>query len=214
MNYGEVKAQFVGLMNRRDLTSNTALQDTFLQQAITMAQRQLRVPAMETFVDVTWGVAYENGELPIPSDMLQLIALTYTDASTAYTLRKVDFGQALRARQTAGAPVVYARRASKWVLGPEPAEGASIRIDYFQEFPAMSAAGDENWLTTIGPDVIYHGACALACVFYKDNRKAGFEELYQRSLSELQLQADADELTGSAQVSPAHAFDDGLDGNG
>jgi hypothetical protein len=214
MNYGEVKSQFVGLMNRRDLTSNTTLQDTFLQQAITMAQRQLRVPAMETYADITWGVAYTNSELPIPSDLLQLIGITYSDASTSYQLRKVDVGQALRAAKGVDSPNVYARRASKWVLGPEPPEGASIRIDYFQEFPALALAADTNWLTQIGPDVIYHGACALACVYYKDNRKAGFEELYSKSLSELQLQADADELTGSAQVSPAHSFDDSLDGDG
>jgi len=45
MNKGEIRAHFIALLNRSDCSN--ALADTFIDQAITRIQRQLRVPAME-----------------------------------------------------------------------------------------------------------------------------------------------------------------------
>jgi hypothetical protein len=73
MNYGETKAQFLGLLKRRDITDSLA--ETFLQQAVSRIQRVLRIPPMEKSVAVVYdGTILTNGEIPIPSDYLRLIA--------------------------------------------------------------------------------------------------------------------------------------------
>lgn len=53
MNLTQLTAQLVALANRRDFTSNTALQTVFINQGIQRIQRELRVPAMEKSVLVT-----------------------------------------------------------------------------------------------------------------------------------------------------------------
>src|SRR4051794_2842813 len=114
MNYGQVKSQFQGLLNRRDITPS--LVETFVQQAIARCQRELRVPAMEKAKLITIGTTY-NGII-IPSDFLELIAL---EASDGIELSHVSAQEARQAeRYCTGIPRVYARKGSKWFLGPKP----------------------------------------------------------------------------------------------
>jgi hypothetical protein len=77
MNYGELQAQFEGLLKRRDMTPTQST--TFLQQAIARIQRVLRIPPMEKSVAVVYdGTILTDGEIPIPNDYLRLIAMTAT----------------------------------------------------------------------------------------------------------------------------------------
>lgn len=57
MNLTQILAQLVALANRRDFTANTALQNTFVAQAIMRIQKELRCPAMEKNVAVTIALA-------------------------------------------------------------------------------------------------------------------------------------------------------------
>jgi hypothetical protein len=52
MNYGELQAQFEGLLKRRDMTPTQS--QIFLQQAVSRVQRVLRIPPMEKSVAVTY----------------------------------------------------------------------------------------------------------------------------------------------------------------
>lgn len=215
MNYGELKSQFLGLMNRRDLSSNTALETTFLQQALTRLQRTLRVPAMEASASVTWDSTVQlNGQLAVPSDMLELIDIHYTSSSDNYTLRKSDLTTVSRKQLDTDHPSVFCRRGSNFLLAPIPTNGDAVRIDYYAELPALSLDADTNWVSDIAPDLILYAACVLACTYYKDKRVSGFEQLYEQAFSELDEMAQRDALTGSAQIASAYRFDDSLDGNG
>jgi hypothetical protein len=217
MNYGQVKTQFTGLMNRRDLTANPALVDTFCQQALARAQRKLRVPAMEKSADLTIADGYSNSVgLAIPSDLVELKEISYSDDTTARTLREAPLGITLRAGviNAPDHPYMFARRGSTWVLGPLPTAGDVLRVDYWAELPALVEDTDSNWLTEIAPDVLVYGALSFAADYYTDKRVAGFEQRFSNALDELQEQADEDELTMGAAVVPAYFFDDECQPNG
>ena len=53
MNLSQLTSQFLALMNRSDLNTNTALAATFISQSIMRLQRELRVPFMEKIVRYT-----------------------------------------------------------------------------------------------------------------------------------------------------------------
>lgn len=203
MNLGELKAQFLGLMNRRDLTANPTLAQTFIDQAVMRIQRELRCPAMEKGVNVTINADYAG--LVIPNDFLELINLI--PAESEDRLDKVDIEKALKAARNTGCPTVYSRQAGVWVLGPAPVTGAVIRVDYYAELSPLVNSTDTNTISLVAWDLIVNAALVQACTYYKDNRKEDFESEYQRILGDLQDQSDEDDLGGAAAVQPAYSFD-------
>lgn len=199
MTLDEMKAQFTGLMNRRDLTANTALVSTFMDQAIMRVQRELRVPAMEKIVDVT--IAPDYAGLVIPSDLIELKEIR--PAASQKALDKDTLDRALYAAYTNGIPQIYSRQGGLWVLGPSPSAGDVIRVTYYAELAALTTGASENVLSQIAWDLIVNAACSKACVYFNDKRQAGFETEYSNIFTALQEQADADELGDDAAVSPA-----------
>ncbi len=206
MNYGDIKVQFTGLANRRDLT--TALTTSFLQQSILRIQRDLRVPAMEKSITATVGNLYTSG-LDVPGDLLQLQAITdETDPNNVVELHRAalpDVLDRLNIRAT-GPARVFSRRASKFVIAPKPLLGSVLRMDYYATFRTLSADADTNVLADIAPDLIIYGGLAYAAAYFLDKREGAFEARFQQILQALQDQALRDELTGNAQVQPASNF--------
>lgn len=199
MTRAEMVSQFTGLMNRRDLTANTTLINTFMDQAIQRVQRQLRVPAMEKEVDVT--IASDYAGLIIPSDLLELKEIR--PAANQLKLNKINLDRALTLASVKGIPRFYSRQGGLWILGPCPATGDVIRITYYAEMAPLVADTDENIISIIAWDLIVNAACAFACEYYVDKRQQSFENHYQMILSDLQDQADEDELGDNAAVEPA-----------
>lgn len=202
MNYGQVKAQFLGLMNRRDLTANTSLADTFVQQGILRIHRELRGPLLEKKVIVTITAPYTG--LAIPSDLLELIHII-PESSNA-RLDKVDITRATQGAETTGTPEVYERSGGVWVLGPSPGIGDLIDISYYAETSQLTLDADTNILTLSAWDLIVYAALSFGGQYYNDKRTPSFEERYQQILGLLQAQGDDDELSGAAQVMPAYPW--------
>lgn len=204
MNYGELKTQFEGLLKRRDLT--TTQRDAWLQMSITRIQRILRVPAMEKSVTVDTVSETQDGNIPIPSDMIELKAITIdADPTQPRDLQARALREVIQSRVNVGTPTMYVRRGASYVLGPYPTDGITIRIDYWSEFDALEDDEDENTLSIIAWDVIVYGALVLAADWFIDKRVDKFKEQYAQMMMELQNQADRDELT-NAHVSPAHTY--------
>lgn len=203
MNLSEMKAQFNGLMNRRDLTANTALQQTFIDQAVLRVQRELRCPAMEKSVLITIGSDYAG--LIIPNDLIELIQIIPDETSNR--LDQVDISQALKLAKNSGVPYAFERQGGLWVLGPAPVSGTVIRVDYYAELTPLVDPTDTNVISQIAWDLIVYAALVQAATYYKDSRKADWELEYERILEGLQDQSDADELNTSAAVQPAYSYD-------
>lgn len=205
MNYGEIKASFTAMLNRRDITGSMI--ENFVSHGIQRAQRLLRVPAAEATYDYTVPAAFEK--LALPGDFLKHVSITVDGAE----LSRVTLSTA-RALAAAGVgtPRVYAREGAYYIIGPLPAEDAEIELIYQADFATLVDDEDSNTLTAIAPDIIVDGALARACLHYVDPRQEGFENSFIKSIADLNLQGTDDELT-NAQISPAYSFDlDNLDG--
>lgn len=209
MNYGELQAQFEGLLKRRDMTPTQS--SIFLQQAVSRVQRVLRIPPMEKSVSVTYdGSTFQNGEIPIPNDYLRLIALTVTTPDgEERELKQKDLTTVLRDRWggASGCPRSFTRRGGLWVFGPTPSVGTVIRIDYYDEFPTLSAPSDSNFLTSGPTDLVIYAALTYAGEWFVDKRTPNWEARFQQIVSEIQNQADQDALV-NAEVASAYDIPD------
>jgi hypothetical protein len=207
---GELKAQFKALLNNTIVTNNPALVSTFVNQGIQRIQHELRVPFMEKQILYTIPDSYTK--LGIPSDLLQLISIQVDrdgDGVLEYELQRVDMNRVMGASQDVGPPSIYARQGAAWHLGPRPCVGDKVLITYYCEFPALVADTDSNTMSKVAWDAVVYAALVAASSYLNDDRKASFEQDFQRIMVTLQDQADSDELTADAAVRPALYFDRG-----
>lgn len=205
MNYGDLKADFLGLLKRRDITDTQA--DSFIQKAVTRVQRVLRIPPMEKSIAVTYdGSVFNNGQIPIPSDYLRLIAISATPPGCEEReIKQKDLQSVLALVPINDRPTGFARRGGYWQFGPTPPAGTVFRIDYYDEFPAFANATDTNYLTQGAQDLITYGALSFASDYFLDKRGPGFEATFLRIVNEIENQAQQDALI-NAEVSAAYEF--------
>jgi hypothetical protein len=201
MTRDELKAKFTGLMNRRDLTANTALVSDFLDQALKRVQAELRCPAMEKGVLVTIEDPYTG--LLIPNDLLELIQII--PQNTLRSIKRCSISKALQLATITDDPVEYCRRAGAYILAPSPPIGSVIGIDYYAEMEPLVVGTDENIISIIAWDLIVYAALSFAADWFTDKRAATFEGRYQQILSRLQEQSDEDELD-TAVMQPCHQW--------
>ena len=202
MNYGQIKSHFQDLLNRSDIT--TALTTRFIDQSIARIQRQLRTPMSERVLEVT--ITSQTESMTLPSDFIEIISLYHSQ----YELERVSMRRyrELIDNVYAGKPQFFTRQAEKLLLYPQPSDG-KLMLYYHGEYPALSADSDENVLTQSASDLIIYGALSLAADFYLDNRAELFESRFNQFLTELQEQANDQELNGGTQsILPAYRYQD------
>lgn len=198
MAYLDVKNQFLGLLNRRDITPTLA--DTFLSFGVQRIQRELRVPAMEKLIAMqTDGSA----NFPVPGDCLELIAMHTNDTYQHNKLTKCDLQTILNYAQIPGAPRFYYREVGTITVGPYPPSGTSIYVHYYVNADSLSADTDTNWMTEIAPTLLIYAALSYACDYYLDDRKQLFEASYIQIAEQLQQMALQEELQ-NASIAPSY----------
>lgn len=193
MNYGDLKTQFQGLLNRRDITPS--LTTTFMNMGIQRIQRELRVPAMEKKAFATTD---GTPNVPVPGDLLEVIALTYITAYTSNKLVKVDFESGLRASMRPGDPKFYTRDVATLVLGPCPPAGTKIYFNYYADASNLAADSDHNWITDAAPDLLIYGALSYASDYFLDERAQKFEARYLQVADMLTQMAQQDEIENAS----------------
>lgn len=198
MAYLDVKTQFLGLLNRRDITPS--LTDTFMNFGIQRIQRELRVPAMEKVVQVlTDGTA----QISVPGDLLQIISLHTNDEVYQTKLVRTDLQSILRYSKIPGTPQFYYREGATFYIGPYPPSGTSVWVNYYADVSSLTADTDTNWLTEVAPALLIYAALAYAADYYLDDRKGLFEGSYQQIADQLTSMAAQDEVE-NASVSSAY----------
>lgn len=204
MNYGQTKAQFSAILNRRDITSS--LTETFVKQSIQRAQRILRVPAMEKS-SIIAVLAGDEG-VNIPGDLLQFINVFWSSTGADWKkLKNYDIGDVYALRNVQGTPEYFSRRDGDVILAARPDSDGYVLIDYYADFSNLINDTDTNWLTDIAPDVVIYGALSYAADYFLDNRRDVFEQRFVNAIDELTTQAQLDELTAAATMSPAYYYD-------
>lgn len=198
MAYVDVKNQFLGLLNRRDITPS--LTDTFMGFAIQRIQRELRIPAMEKLVAVlTDGTA----SFPVPNDLLEIISVHTNDAANHKKLVRCDLQTILDFSQIAGSPRYYYRERGNISVGPYPPSGTDIYIHYYVDAGTLSADTDTNWITEIAPTLLIYAALSYSADYFLDDRKQMFEASYMQIAEQFQQMAWQDELQ-NASISTAY----------
>jgi len=202
MNYGDIKTHFDALLNRSDITA--ALTTTFIDQGIARIQRQLRSPLNENLA--TYTISSVTSQVTLPNDFLEIISLYFDDME----LRRVPiskFRTFTRSPYT-GSPTAFTRQQQNLLLHPQPSSGQLV-LYYYGEFAPMTQNTDENALAAVAPDLIIYAALTYASDYYLDERSEVFEAKYNQFLSEIQEQANDQELNGGVQsIQPAYSYAD------
>jgi hypothetical protein len=210
MTLGEMKAEFRALLNRRDLTATQ--EAAFFRHGTAWINRRLRTPANEKVVSAV----ITNGEnyavqphgigLVIPSDYLQLINLQAYDQSGNFHGKLIGNELELvkqAARGSTGVPTIFAREGVEWLLGPSPADGVKIRVNYYCNVGEFEDDNDDIALSRIAPDLFTYAALSYAGYHFVDDRTPAWNAMRDGVLADLQLQADRDETAGERVVRPA-----------
>lgn len=198
MAYLDVKTQFLGLLNRRDITPT--LVNTFMSFGIQRIQRELRVPAMEKLISYTTD---GSTALQVPGDFLEMIAMYTDDATNTHKLVRTDLQTILDYGKVAGSPRYYYREGAYFTIGPCPPAGTKVYLSYYVNASSLSADTDTNWITEVAPALLIYAALSYASDYYLDDRKQMFEASYVQIAEQIQLMALQDELQ-NASVSPAY----------
>lgn len=211
MTLAELTSQFLGLMNRTDLTNlNPTLAGVFINQSIMRLQRELRLPFMEKIVEYTVPSSFNAAlGLAIPTDLLELIDINIdsdNDGIMDYPLQRVQAKEAMIRSEWNDVPQVFARKGGNWIIAPAPAVGGILEIIYYAEFAPLVNPSDTNTISTVAWDAVVYGALSFAADYYNDDRAGAFEARYKQITEMLQEQADGDELTADAAIRPALLF--------
>ncbi|MGI9341127.1 MAG: phage adaptor protein [Psychrobacter sp.] len=204
MNYGEVKSHFEALLNRSDNTS--ALTTTFIDQGIRRLTRLLRSAMNEKVQVIT--LSAQTASITLPSDFIEFISLYYKDRELI-RLPNSQF-RPYAENPVQGRPNHFTRQQETVFIHPQPSDG-EMTLYYYGDFDALSGDSDSNALTVTAPDLLIYAALTYAADYYLDERATIFEQKFQAFLTEIQSQADDQELNGSTQqIAPAYRYEDNL----
>jgi hypothetical protein len=107
-----------------------------------------------------------------------------------------------------GKPQYFTRQQEALFIYPQPASG-DLNLYYYGDFGTLTDDSDETPLTIAAPDLITYAALTYAADHFLDERAEVFEAKFNQFLTEVQGQADDQELNGSTQaISPAYHFED------
>lgn len=195
MNKGQIRAHFKALLNRSDCAD--ALADTFIDQAISRIQRNIRIPPMERQQAYTINSAAPQESIILPADFLEIIDIYFDNTS----LSRVPMRTILEMTKgnDAGSPEFFAREQGSLVLYPRPTAG-TLYLNYYGQFSDLVADTDTNDLTSIASDAVTYGALTYAADYFIDERGGLFEQKLNTFLSELQQQANDAETSGTVQA--------------
>ena len=202
MNYGDLKSHFDALLNRSDITA--ALTTTFIDQGIARIQRQLRTPLNEN--KTTYTISGTTSSITLPTDFLEIISLYANE----YELQRITMKKYRELQQSAaaGKPKFFVREQQNIYLYPAPTSG-DVVLYYYGEFPALVNPTDTNQLTNVASDLVLYSALTYSADYYLDERRDLWEAKYQQFLSEIQEQANDQELNGGTQqIRPAYEYGD------
>lgn len=149
----------------------------------------------------TYTISSQTAEVILPTDFLEIMDIYV--GTTA--LQRVPLSTMLsyKTNTRSGTSEYFTRENNSLLLYPEPASG-TLTLNYYGEFEAMTDDADENGLAAVASDLIIYAALTYAADYYLDERSPTFESKYAQFMTELQEQANDQELSGTTQqIQPA-----------
>lgn len=167
-------------LNRDDLAS---MVPDFIALLEARLNRILRVPDMEETLDVD-----AEAIVDLPADFLELRSLTVdTSPRTELIAQPLAQIESYYESDVTGLPAYFAISDGAFKLGPEPNDGYTLRIAYYQKIDPLSSDNQTNWLIVSHPDVYLWGALVMAEAFlWDDERVPLWKSAWDEALAELQ----------------------------
>lgn len=183
-NQATLEAAVASWLHRTDLT--TQIPD-FISLAETKLNRILRIRAMET---ITTGTV--SATIALPTDFLEVKAMTVTTGGTTYALKYVTPNEVTA---TSGIATSYSLIGDSIYFNPV-GSGETYNLLYYKRFPALSLGA--NWLITNAPDVYLFAALLEACPYIRidPQTKADWASSLNDSINQL-MSADNGDRYGS-----------------
>jgi hypothetical protein len=202
MNYGDLKSHFEAVLNRTDITP--ALTTVFIDQGISRIQRQLRTPLNEN--KATYTISGATSSLTLPADFLEIISIYANEYELQRTTMKKY--RELQSGTYTGKPQYFVREQQNILLFPTPTSG-EVTLYYYAEFPALVNNTDTNNLTEVASDLATYAALTYASDYFLDERAELFEAKFTQFMTEIQEQANDQELNGGIQaLRPTYEYGD------
>lgn len=197
MNYIQLKSAVADFLNRQDLTAVIPTFVTFCEADINRKLRHRKMLARATAV-------LDEQYTTLPTDFLEAknvqlnveppTSLKYVTLEHADLLRSGTYS-------SAGQPKFYTILGSSLEAVPTPSIEYTIELAYYQEFAAFSADADTNWLLTSHPDIYVYGTLLHSAPYLKDDERIPvWVGLYEKALSDLKIESEVAEISGSTLV--------------
>lgn len=193
-NYTDLLASVAAWMNRTDLT---AVIPDFVTIAEARISRDLRL--RKQVVSSTLATVASTRGVALPSDWLEFenvsLAITPERQLSYATVEQLDSVYPNNGGNSS--PSLYTIEGDQILFGPTPDAVYTVNIYYYGRFSALATAST-NWLLTNHPSVYLYACLMQACLYVKDaTRAAEYKGLYDEVVSELQLQDDRAQHSGS-----------------
>jgi hypothetical protein len=189
-NYTDLQSEVASWLARSDLTNNIP---TFIQLAEKQMSRRLRVKNQETTATGTAATT-----IALPSDYVEMIALTLTASGDERALRQRDRFSGTAINNSSADVYYYTIEGGNIVITPEPAGTETYTLQYFASVPALSGASPTNWLITAHPDLYLYGVLIQSAPFLKDDpRLMTWQSLFEQIMTAIEIQNLSDRWSGS-----------------
>ncbi len=188
MKYGELRSHFLEVLDRDDCTS--ALADRFISSGLRRVERLLRTPFQRKVSTLTVDETFP-GYVVIPGDYLSIYEVR-VDGVEVYRIT------ASQKEMTNG----FYIESGGIHFSPEPKEGAFVEVEYYASFDPASSDEASTTYSLIIPDLIVYASLIYASIYFVDERKPAFEQMFGSLAMEVQTMADNDELAGGLVITP------------
>jgi hypothetical protein len=194
MNYGQLKARIVDLINRSDLTTKAA---DFVLMSEAVIARDIRVSDMQTLVTGS----LVAGKFTTPAGYLEASRLVVGDH--VHTYITPEYYQDLT-RQNA-TDKYYTRIGAELYVLNGSTEAYSLLA--YLRFDELVSDSDTNWLLTNAQDVYVWQGLKHAAVYMKDAAAAQlYEGEYLKAKSAVNGADARGKVSSSMRIRPRHSF--------
>lgn len=200
MQYAEIKAALIGLINRSDMTDDLASQ--FINLAQIRLERILRPSFMQRFV--SFSTNGNDGVFRVPADYLELISV-FTDNGE---MRRVGMMEWLRHPNSAGVPRCFIQTGHEVRMRPLPQSTDTIYLRYFGCEPILVNDTDTNQWSLCATDALLYGAAEYAADHFEDERLQRFSDRFTVAATELKEQQVDEDFSGPMSLQSTYAYPD------
>lgn len=190
--------------NRDSAVLSDAQLGTFMTWAADKAYRQLRIPAVEKFaqVSLTSTLAASNS-VPIPSDLTEFISLTKVAGSGVYGNTPLVYNEKVDYRSfqdgTSSRLPFWSRVKGYMILSPYPEsnQGDVFRIYYYGRLGLLVDETSPNWLRDENERIVLFGALAEAFAYLgEEDMQAKYTQMFQQEINELNAEESRRKASG------------------